>query len=340
MTATRSSDKWNALTADDLKEIAGKKDRLVGKLQERYGYGKEQAQREAEEFLRSHPEANGGVNPRTTEPAQALALPAPTHLAGPSPAALAPLPAPETDQPLTNRAEAEARPDAGYAHSATLWISPRVVRWVAPVAVLALFVLMFLPWTGAYPGGYPVYTQNAFQTIWGGVSVDAVGAAALDFVKPYDKVGANGLMLFYALLIVLALVMVLAPLWLTPSRVQASHPIVRSLSRWRLQLLGAVALTAVVLLTMQLWRGFGLEAAAAIRVDKDMASEVADARTPGERKTATIHRGVAVGPFNFRHTLWLRLAVLGHVLLLTGVGLELWLVRRGNRPLPRIDGYA
>jgi uncharacterized protein YjbJ (UPF0337 family) len=45
-------EKWGNLTDDDLTVIKGQKDQLVGKLQERYGYAKEQAQREADEFVR------------------------------------------------------------------------------------------------------------------------------------------------------------------------------------------------------------------------------------------------------------------------------------------------
>jgi uncharacterized protein YjbJ (UPF0337 family) len=46
---------WGKLTDDDLDVIAGKKDELVGRLQQRYGYAKEQAEREADTFLRSIP---------------------------------------------------------------------------------------------------------------------------------------------------------------------------------------------------------------------------------------------------------------------------------------------
>jgi uncharacterized protein YjbJ (UPF0337 family) len=42
--------KWGKLTEDDLKVIEGKRDLLAGKLQERYGYAKEKAQKELEEF--------------------------------------------------------------------------------------------------------------------------------------------------------------------------------------------------------------------------------------------------------------------------------------------------
>jgi uncharacterized protein YjbJ (UPF0337 family) len=46
-------EKWGKLTDDDLTVIAGKKDQLVGKLQERYGYKKDQAERELDEFIRT-----------------------------------------------------------------------------------------------------------------------------------------------------------------------------------------------------------------------------------------------------------------------------------------------
>jgi uncharacterized protein YjbJ (UPF0337 family) len=43
-------EKWGQLTDDDLNQISGKKDQLLGKLQERYGYGKEQAAKELDDF--------------------------------------------------------------------------------------------------------------------------------------------------------------------------------------------------------------------------------------------------------------------------------------------------
>jgi uncharacterized protein YjbJ (UPF0337 family) len=43
---------WGRLTDDDLDQIQGNAEKLAGKLQERYGYAKEQAQREVDEFLR------------------------------------------------------------------------------------------------------------------------------------------------------------------------------------------------------------------------------------------------------------------------------------------------
>jgi uncharacterized protein YjbJ (UPF0337 family) len=46
-------EKWGKLTDDDLTTIAGKRDRLAGLLQERYGYEKDQAEKALDEFSRS-----------------------------------------------------------------------------------------------------------------------------------------------------------------------------------------------------------------------------------------------------------------------------------------------
>jgi len=44
---------WGKLTDDDLDMIAGQRDKLVGKLQERYGYARAEAQREANEWVKT-----------------------------------------------------------------------------------------------------------------------------------------------------------------------------------------------------------------------------------------------------------------------------------------------
>lgn len=44
-------EKWGKLTDDDLDSIAGKRDKLVGKLQERYGYARDQAEKESDAWI-------------------------------------------------------------------------------------------------------------------------------------------------------------------------------------------------------------------------------------------------------------------------------------------------
>ncbi len=43
---------WGKLTNDDLDEIDGNLERLVGIVQERYGYARERAEKEVQEFQR------------------------------------------------------------------------------------------------------------------------------------------------------------------------------------------------------------------------------------------------------------------------------------------------
>ncbi|MFO1500884.1 MAG: CsbD family protein [Verrucomicrobiota bacterium] len=41
---------WGKLTDDDLDVLEGKRDQVVGKIQERYGIGKEEAEKQYREF--------------------------------------------------------------------------------------------------------------------------------------------------------------------------------------------------------------------------------------------------------------------------------------------------
>lgn len=46
-------ERWGKLTDDDIDVIHGKKDQLAGLIQERYGYAKEEAERQVQEFNRA-----------------------------------------------------------------------------------------------------------------------------------------------------------------------------------------------------------------------------------------------------------------------------------------------
>lgn len=43
--------KWGKITDNDVVEIQGDTEKMIGKLQERYGYQREQAEKELQEFL-------------------------------------------------------------------------------------------------------------------------------------------------------------------------------------------------------------------------------------------------------------------------------------------------
>ncbi|MFD0858890.1 CsbD family protein [Roseovarius aquimarinus] len=45
---------WGQLTDDDLQEAAGEREKLVGKIQERYGVAKDEAERQVDDFAAKH----------------------------------------------------------------------------------------------------------------------------------------------------------------------------------------------------------------------------------------------------------------------------------------------
>jgi len=45
--------KWGKLTDDDMTEIQGDAEKMIGKLQERYGYNREQAEKEIDAFIKT-----------------------------------------------------------------------------------------------------------------------------------------------------------------------------------------------------------------------------------------------------------------------------------------------
>lgn len=47
-------EQWGKLTDDDLKVIEGNRDQLVGRIQERYGIAREEAEKQVKEWQRTH----------------------------------------------------------------------------------------------------------------------------------------------------------------------------------------------------------------------------------------------------------------------------------------------
>jgi uncharacterized protein YjbJ (UPF0337 family) len=52
---------WGKLSDDDVDRISGQKDKLVGLIQERYGYTREQAEQEIERRLQEYSDKTGGA---------------------------------------------------------------------------------------------------------------------------------------------------------------------------------------------------------------------------------------------------------------------------------------
>ncbi len=48
----RAKVKWGKLTDDEIDVVEGKRDQLVGKIQQRYGIAKDKAEREVDDWIR------------------------------------------------------------------------------------------------------------------------------------------------------------------------------------------------------------------------------------------------------------------------------------------------
>jgi uncharacterized protein YjbJ (UPF0337 family) len=49
----RVREQWGKLTNDDLDQIQGRAEQLIGKVQERYGIQREEAKRQVDDFMRT-----------------------------------------------------------------------------------------------------------------------------------------------------------------------------------------------------------------------------------------------------------------------------------------------
>ncbi|HVW86961.1 MAG TPA: CsbD family protein [Bryobacteraceae bacterium] len=64
----KAREKWGKLTDSDWQVVAGKKDQLVGRIQERYGIAKDEAGRQADDWATSLQDANDAPMTRTGHP--------------------------------------------------------------------------------------------------------------------------------------------------------------------------------------------------------------------------------------------------------------------------------
>jgi uncharacterized protein YjbJ (UPF0337 family) len=54
----KAKSKWGELTDDEVDQVAGERDKLLGLLQEKYGYAKVKAEQEIDEFLLEQQESS------------------------------------------------------------------------------------------------------------------------------------------------------------------------------------------------------------------------------------------------------------------------------------------
>jgi len=256
------------------------------------------------------------------------------------------VPAPPSAQP------APAEPSAGGAPTLpdgtrfySVRIAPQWIRWVPAVCLSLALLLTLFKWVGAFPAGYTVYSQNAWQALFATFSSDRVGEEKV-FHKASaisDRTRPNMLLLLYLLILIAAILLALAIHFAAPERLPST---VRRVWHHRAQILTGLAVAALVVLLLQMAIGFGLSNAIHRLAADDFAAQAADAthpartaaeaKTPEEEKIVEIGIARELGQYHLGSTSWLDLALLAQVLAVAAIAIEHWLIRRGNRPVPRI----
>jgi uncharacterized protein YjbJ (UPF0337 family) len=70
---------WGKLADDDLDRISGQKDKLIGLVQEKYGYARDQAEQEVDRHFKEYADKTGGAVANMTAKAQELGANAATR---------------------------------------------------------------------------------------------------------------------------------------------------------------------------------------------------------------------------------------------------------------------
>jgi hypothetical protein len=226
-------------------------------------------------------------------------------------------------------------PPQDYQHSAAVHLSPKVLPWIAPACLLLVFVLQFFDWVGLFPGGMPAATQNAWQAAFNGMWKDG-DLPRGPYKKEEDKPGVSALTLFYLLLfffLVLPVTIASVVIGLIPLKLP---PAVEKLLPWRWGIVAAANLVLFLFLGLQVLLGFSLDSHYKEWVDKRSKSDSTETPTTQQKKMTEVSRGLALEVL--RHTFWLRLVVLLHLVAIICAALMFWLHQRGtHRPLPKLE---
>lgn len=261
------------------------------------------------------------------KPEPASALPPPTS---PSPITTAPEPSPTA---IKSKSPAPSpTPPGGYTRTETLWFSPKVLQWVPSVCVVLIFILQFFTWDGVFPGGVAAYRQGAWSAAFGTGEADH----DLDEIARVDEkgLGVSAALIFYVLLFLPTLLVTIAVLIIPHVHLPPLPTYLQQLLPYRWGIVTILNVLVFLFLLLQLVLGFGLESYWKGKVDAKYPV-LKDAKTQ-QIKENEAYRGIQL---EYLHrTVWLRLAVLLHILAIVAAALIYWITRRGeSRPLPKIE---
>jgi hypothetical protein len=218
-----------------------------------------------------------------------------------------------------------------------------IVQWLAPGGLVLAFLLTFLPWITAAPGGFTVFTQSAWGAAFGSFSEALIGnewaekrAALLT-----KHSGWNFLMVLYLLGLFLTTALALGDRFVPKSVVIPD--VVRPVWAQRRLVINIACLVLFLLLLMLGVMGFGMvRAADAAANESANPVVVAEGSVPTAKQIQTreLNVGVDFASYGLRRSWWFGIAVLAQLTAAIGIGLMYWLDTRGSKPEPWADFYC
>jgi hypothetical protein len=252
----------------------------------------------------------------------------------PPPMSSLPPPPPEPATPLAPPPKPSLSTE-DYQVTLSASLNPKVLPWIAPACLILIFILQFFPWDGLYPGGEEAMSGSAWSSAFGAHYVDGDLKNLIQF--PEDdkyKPGWSVLTFFYLLLFFPTLVITVGSVAIQMFPIKLP-PQVNSLLPWRWGIVAAINLLLFLFLGLQLILGFSLDSRYGEWVDKETKLDAKSNPTTQERKLADAKRGELLE--RLRHTFWLRLVVLLHLIAIGSSALMFWMDRRGTlRPQPKL----
>jgi len=199
-----------------------------------------------------------------------------------------------------------------------------------------VFLLTFFKWVGFYPAGYSAYTQNAWQALFADISVDPVSEKEFHKEKELNSaLHASWWLLPYLLLLLVGLPLVWGDHILKASQLKLPARL-EGIWRHRHEWIAVCAGFTLFFLLIQFATGFGLTNALTGAVEEELKDQIEKAKTPEEVQRVEMQIAVRKAEFYPRTTFWLRLTILLHIVAVAGIAGETLLIRRGDRPPPRI----
>jgi hypothetical protein len=258
---------------------------------------------------------------------------------------LVPVTTPPAVEPMTapQAPVAQQQPDKllipGYSRVLSVSLHPATMQWLAPIGLTLALIFSFFKWTGAYPAGYPAYTQSAWQALFGTMSTDPVAEKGLKAESAIrEHLQPSWWLLPYVSLLILAVVIVWAHHLASRGRIRLPA-VLQGFWGIRLAILAALGGILLLLILIQTSVGFGVELSILEKVNQAHADEIKEAKTPEEIQLVKMELSAKTAGFQVGQTVWLWLTILLHVLVLLGIASEMAIQQRPDKPPPRIGVF-